>query len=93
MSRWIDADAMKEKIDSIWNGRPLSLLGARILVMIDEAPSIDIVRCRECKHCSLDVCVERTVSGKERCINICNRHSAEWVVDKDWFCADGERKE
>lgn len=60
---------------------------------LHNAYAVDIVRCGECKHCSLDVCVERTVSGKERCINICNRHSAEWVVDKDWFCADGERKE
>lgn len=40
--RPIDADALKEKIDSMWNGRPLSSLGARILVTIDEAPSIDI---------------------------------------------------
>lgn len=44
MSKWIDADALKEKIDNIWNGRPLSSLGARILAMIDSAPSIDIVR-------------------------------------------------
>ena len=40
--RPIDADALKEKIDSMWNGRPLSSLGARILVTIDDAPSIDI---------------------------------------------------
>lgn len=53
MSRWIDADALKEKIDNIWNGRSLSVLGARILVMIDSAPTIDavsVVRCGECKH-------------------------------------------
>lgn len=40
--RLIDADALKEKIDNMWNGRPLSSLGARILVTIDDAPSIDI---------------------------------------------------
>ena len=39
--RLIDADALKEKIDSMWNGRPLSVLGARILVTIDEAPTIE----------------------------------------------------
>ena len=39
--RPIDADALKEKIDSMWNGRPLSSLGARILVTIDEAPTIE----------------------------------------------------
>lgn len=42
--RLIDADALKEKIDSMWNGRPLSSLGARILVTIDEAPTIDADR-------------------------------------------------
>lgn len=39
--RPIDADALKEKIDDIWNGRPLSFLGARLLAMIDSAPTID----------------------------------------------------
>lgn len=39
--RPIDADALKEKIDDIWNGRPLSFLGARLLAMIDSAPTIE----------------------------------------------------
>lgn len=39
--RLIDADALKEKIDNIWDGRPISLLGARILATIDHAPTID----------------------------------------------------
>ena len=39
--RPIDADALKEKIDDIWNGRPLSSLGARLLAMIDSAPTIE----------------------------------------------------
>ena len=63
--RLIDADALKEKIDSMWNGRPLSSLGARILVTIDDAPSIDIVRCQDCKYwvynfngCSRNPCTE-----------------------------------
>ena len=50
MSRWIDADALKEKIDDIWANRSLSFLGARILTMIDNEPHIDIVRCKECKY-------------------------------------------
>lgn len=44
MSRYIDADAIKEKIDDIWDGRPLSFLGARILATIDEAPTINADR-------------------------------------------------
>lgn len=65
MSRWIDADALKEQVDDIWANRSLSLLGARILVMIDNAPSIDIVRCQDCKYwvynfngCSRNPCTE-----------------------------------
>lgn len=39
--RLIDADALKETIDNIWDGRPISLLGASILAAIDHAPTID----------------------------------------------------
>ena len=39
--RPIDADTLKEQVDAIWADRPLSLLGARILVMIDNAPTIE----------------------------------------------------
>ena len=65
MSRYIDADALKEQVDAIWNNRAISLLGCRILTMIDNAPSIDIVRCQDCKHwvynfngCSRNPCTE-----------------------------------
>ncbi len=53
----------------------------------------ELVRCGECKYCNLDVCVGRRLDGYERYINICKRHTREWVVNKDWFCADGERRE
>ena len=42
MSKYIDADALKEQVDAIWDNRAISLLGCRILTMIDNAPSIDI---------------------------------------------------
>lgn len=41
MTRPIDADALKETIDNIWDGRPLSFLGTRILTTIDHAPTIE----------------------------------------------------
>ena len=82
MSRYIDADALKEKIDSMWNGRPLSSLGARILVTIDEAPCIDIVRCENCRKSHID--------GKTTHYLWCT----EWGRSTDTFgyCERGEKE-
>ena len=85
MSRCIDADAVKEKIADIWDGRPISFLGARILAMLDEIPTIDavsVVRCKECKHwhggwCNLE--------------GWCNLFGSD--NDADDFCSYGERSE
>ncbi len=83
MSRYIDADALIEKIDNIWNGRPISFLGAKILAMIDDAPSIDIVRCGECKHRYDDGWIEP-------------RWTCDYLKDMrlkdDDFCSYGERR-
>ena len=81
MSRYIDADALKEKIDSMWNGRPLSFLGARILVAIDEAPSIDIVRCKECKWAKANGTYQW-----------CGRLDSTARITADDFCSYGERE-
>lgn len=83
MSRWIDADALSEKIDNIWDGRPLSSLGARILTMINSAPSIDIVRCKECAVYMTD--------GYASGCGFCGFHHS--VVEADDFCSYGERRE
>ena len=82
MSRYIDADAIKEKIDDIWDGRPLSFLGARILAMIDDEPSIDVVRCQDCKKSHID--------GKTTHYLWC----VEWGRSTDVFgyCERGERE-
>ena len=100
MSRWIDADVLKEKIDNIWNGRPLSVLGARILTMIDEVPSIDIVRCKECRHRP----IKEDADGKDYGFNIIAPNEAElcpclvddgwysWMPEDDFYCGYGERE-
>ena len=100
MSRYIDADALKEKIDSMWNGRPLSFLGARILVTIDEAPSIDIVRCRECKHRpikedkdgeSYGFNIVAPVNGDDLCPCLVDDGWFSWLPGDDFYCGYGER--
>lgn len=78
--RPIDADALKEKIDSMWNGRPLSSLGARILVTIDEAPSIDI----EPKHGEwIDRGMRVPSSWVKKC-SLCGHETDTWRWCK--FC-------
>ena len=83
--RLIDADAVKEKIDNIWNGRPLSFLGAKILAMIDHAPTIDaveVVRCKDCKHYS--------VKGKTTQFGFCGyRHAG---TDETDYCSRAVRR-
>ena len=66
MSRWIDADAIKDKA---WEAESEACFYALEDVVsvtdIDEAPSIDIVRCQDCKHwvynfngCARNPCTE-----------------------------------
>ena len=52
MSRYVDAEWLKElyKPYASFNGKEYSVPIGAILANIDDAPSIDIVRCKECKH-------------------------------------------
>ena len=60
MSRYIDADAIKGKA---WKAESEACFYALEDVVsvtdIDEAPSIDIVRCKECKYYEADWCYWR----------------------------------
>ena len=48
MSRYIDADALIADLDKGLWGKDYDKVLAEAIIR--EAPSIDIVRCRECKH-------------------------------------------
>ena len=74
MSRYIDADALIKEIkqDIADNG----LTERFVYYRIEEAPSIDIVRCKECRwYKDFDGCFFSTAE-----------------VDEDDFCSYGERK-
>ena len=77
MSRWIDADALIEKINTaFWS---------EIGKVIDDLPSIDIVRCKECKKANTKDCSH----------SYWDDDWGEWRVGykgDEWFCADGERR-
>ena len=79
MSRYIDADVLITR----WNNmsvRGRTEFDQEIMV----APSIDIVRCKECVKANTEDCSH----------SYWDDDWGEWHTDykgDDWFCADGER--
>ena len=86
MSRYIDADAIKDKA---WKAESEACFYALEDVVsvtdIDEAPSIDIVRCKECKYAHM------TYGGE---CKYCDKWSPgdSLYLDGDFFCSYGERE-
>ena len=81
MSKYISIEFILNETDefSYENGVLHGLSG-------NSAPSIDIVRCRECVKANTEDC-SHSYWDEDWC---------EWRADykgDDWFCADGERKE
>ena len=84
MSRYIDADSLIESICHTadldgWIGDTLRNIKRLAVRYIDDAPSIDIVRCRECKYWGSD-------GGA---LMICDIHKDPTVPEH--FCSYGER--
>jgi len=80
MSRYIDADA-------IYRSLGMSERDVEIAHMIEEAPSINIVRCNECKHCF--------ICGYRHGMNVyeCRISHMRMYDTSNHFCSYGERKE
>lgn len=90
--RLIDADAVEKAIRK----RVYAVEVEDILSEIGNAPSIDVVFCKECKH--------RVVNehyGEEGYLAIkamCDLDTGDifelgrWAENDEWFCADGERR-
>lgn len=98
MSRLIDADALKEDLLINHNTDLMSqsfVLGSGfdvgvdyVMLFIEGAPSIDLVRCAECRH-------KRLYDGETKYYYCAleDRPNRNWSVD-DWnYCYWGERKE
>lgn len=93
----ISRSAFAEEIESLEitvAGKPARWYDAKhsVLRCIAEAPAVDaveVVRCRECKHCLVDL------SGREA--HLCMRMENGWPLRRrrnaDDFCSFGERKE
>lgn len=94
MSRWIDADAVIARIAGqmsyeieVETGNETDCLDLAE-ELLNDIPSIDIVRCKECKwlrYCEtedLDVYLD------------CDCPDGGGIPrNEEWFCADGERRE
>ena len=79
MSRYVDAEILKERLI-----KNITLTNA-IDRSFNEAPSIDIVRCKECKYAHM------TYGGE---CKYCDKWSLEdsLYLDGDFFCSYGERE-
>ena len=84
MSRWIDADHLRKWILSWWERtEPASeyIKGKDILDQIDREPSIDLVRCAECKWAKANGTYQW-----------CGRLDSTARITADDFCSYGERR-
>ena len=85
MSRYIDKDALIENFGKLTVELWLdSVEEAEIVSLIGNAPSIDIVRCKECKYC--------VDAGAQRAL-VCDNSYIDMDIHPDDFCSYGERKE
>ena len=81
MSRYIDAEWLKGEIRKTF---PSLYMRMEINSLVNIAPSIDIVRCKECVKANTKDCSH----------SYWDDDWGEWHTDykgDDWFCADGER--
>ena len=94
MSRWIDANKLIEFINSkfvvSWKhdyDGGFKDACVEILNAIEDAPTIEIISCRECKWFD---------SGKNdsEIWSMCTRHFGKYIdVNADGFCSYGERED
>ncbi len=85
MSRYIDYDALDYRNDMM-HGKSSEFLDGVIFMAqrIEEAPSIDIVRCKDCKHCHYE---------QEDDIYHCHKLFHRFYDADKHYCSYGERKD
>ena len=83
MSRYIEYDAIDYRNDKMHDKSSDFIDGVIYMAQrIDDAPSIDIVRCKECKHGTY--CEEAEMY-------ICNANGQD-LYEAEHFCSYGERE-
>ena len=87
MSRWVDAEYCEDFFDRwesrVKNAEPVTIdVVQNTRTLLRDAPSIDIVRCRECRHRN-----ERRGMGEHRWCEMLNMSTTP-----NDFCSYGERE-
>ena len=80
MSRYIDADALIVNMRGAFIDHVEEF---RAITIVEDAPSIDIVRCRECEHGTWHEQTE---------MYICSANDQD-LYEAEHFCSYGERRE
>ena len=86
MSKWIDADAMKEWLDeylSVFKKYDKS----EVKGFVEHQPSIDIVRCKECRYFIDNL----TEDDTDEAYDSCRWDWSRKIPTADDFCSYGER--
>lgn len=87
--RLIDADELYRAIKIKANpyGKPTLdfKTACAILDMITDAPTVEVIRCKDCKYWMTEV------SNSEK--TMCYCPFVDRYTVNDWYCADGERKD
>lgn len=88
MSKWIDYDAIDYRNDKLHDKSEEFLNGVIYMAQrIEEAPSIDLTTCEECKHWQTYWTPIEGAEDLHYCPIVDGYHFG------DWYCSDGERKE
>lgn len=101
MSRYIDADAIEDKAKQYSLGYYEEDEWAVPFKEITSAPSIEIIRCKECKHRPIKEDAEgadygfniSAPNGDERCPCLVEDGWYSWMPNDNFYCGFGERKE
>ena len=88
MSRWVDAEYCEDFFDRwesrVKNAEPVTIdVVQNTRTLLRDAPSIDIVRCKDCFYWTYDDLYDEHICG-----------NSEWTgvgVKADDFCSRGER--
>ena len=88
MSRYIDYDAIDYRNDRLHDKSEKFLNGVIYMAQrIEDAPTIDIVRCKECRYCKRK---NGTFKGEPIIFYRCEENNRD--VESDDYCSFGERK-
>lgn len=93
MDKYIDAEWLKQNFNTVF--------WSQITKTIDSAPSIEIIRCKECKHRPIKEDAEgadygfniSAPNGDERCPCLVEDGWYSWIPEDDFYCAYGKRED